>query len=220
MRSSPSPALVISIIALFVALGGTGYAAVQINGKNIKRGTVTSKQVKDRSLTGTDVKDGSVKRADLAADAFASGPKGDKGEAGAQGTSSLNTDVPSGTTVSGAWAVAADNPSPNVVRTSRFVVNLPARASANLLGEDVNFKDTGSAGSGDDDSSCTGTHSNPTAPAGKVCIYLDSATSLNGTVTTVEGVSAGALRTAFQIRIVLPIGMSYDAFGKWAYTAP
>ena len=34
--SRPSPALVISIIALFVALGGTVYAASKINGKTIK----------------------------------------------------------------------------------------------------------------------------------------------------------------------------------------
>ena len=35
MKRKPSPALVISIIALFVALGGTSYAAVKLNGKNI-----------------------------------------------------------------------------------------------------------------------------------------------------------------------------------------
>jgi hypothetical protein len=46
----PSPALVISIIALFVALGGTSIAAFKL-GKN----SVGSKLVKNDSLTGTDV---------------------------------------------------------------------------------------------------------------------------------------------------------------------
>jgi hypothetical protein len=52
----PSPALVLSLVALFVALGGTGYAAVKINGKNIKKGTVTAKQIKSKTITGGKVK--------------------------------------------------------------------------------------------------------------------------------------------------------------------
>ena len=39
----PSPAMAVALIALFVALGGTGYAAVKLNGKNIK----------DNSIPGT-----------------------------------------------------------------------------------------------------------------------------------------------------------------------
>lgn len=46
---------VISSLALFVALGGTSYAALSVTGKNVKNG----------SLTGADLKDGSVKNADL-----------------------------------------------------------------------------------------------------------------------------------------------------------
>jgi hypothetical protein len=46
----PSPALLISVLALFVALGGPAQAAKLINGKTIKKGTITSTQVKDGSL--------------------------------------------------------------------------------------------------------------------------------------------------------------------------
>ena len=42
----PSPALVISLIALFVSLGGSGYAALTISGKNIKNESITGKDVK------------------------------------------------------------------------------------------------------------------------------------------------------------------------------
>jgi hypothetical protein len=54
--SRPSPALVISLIALFVALGGTGYAAVKINGKNIKNKTIAGKKLKNKTITGGKVK--------------------------------------------------------------------------------------------------------------------------------------------------------------------
>ena len=54
-RSRPSPAMVVALIALFVALGGTGYAAVSIKngslaGKKLKRNSVTGKQVKESTL--------------------------------------------------------------------------------------------------------------------------------------------------------------------------
>lgn len=55
MRNTPSPALVISIVALFVALGGTSYAAVKLNGKNIKKGTVSGAALKKNTLTGTQI---------------------------------------------------------------------------------------------------------------------------------------------------------------------
>jgi hypothetical protein len=66
----PSPALVISLVALFVALGGTGYAAVHL-GKNtvgtrqLKKNAVTSSKVKNGSLTGADIKAGSLSGSSL-----------------------------------------------------------------------------------------------------------------------------------------------------------
>jgi hypothetical protein len=39
-RRTPSPAMVVALIALFIALGGSGYAAV----------TVTGRQIEDRSI--------------------------------------------------------------------------------------------------------------------------------------------------------------------------
>ena len=70
-----SPSLVIALVALFVALGGTGYAAL----------TVTSKNVKDNSLTGKDVKDRSLKAADFGAGQLPAGAQGPAGQAGPQG---------------------------------------------------------------------------------------------------------------------------------------
>jgi len=51
----PSPALVISVLALFVALGGTVYAASKINGKTIKTGSIPGNRLKKHTLTGTQI---------------------------------------------------------------------------------------------------------------------------------------------------------------------
>jgi hypothetical protein len=61
----PSPALVISLIALFVSLGGVGYAAVTITGKNVKNSSLTGKDIKNSSLAGADVKNSRLTGADI-----------------------------------------------------------------------------------------------------------------------------------------------------------
>jgi hypothetical protein len=47
---TPSPALVISIVALCVALGGSAYAATQITSKNIKNGTIQNADIKNGTI--------------------------------------------------------------------------------------------------------------------------------------------------------------------------
>jgi len=62
----------IALTALFIALGGTGYAAVAINGANIKNGSITAKKLKKHTLTGTQInlkKLGTVVAASRAANA-------------------------------------------------------------------------------------------------------------------------------------------------------
>ena|SRR5437016_8279849 len=54
-RMRPSPALVISLIALFVALGGTGYAAIvlpknSVGTKQLKNGAVTAAKISSSAL--------------------------------------------------------------------------------------------------------------------------------------------------------------------------
>jgi len=84
----PSPAALIALAALFVALGGPAQAARLIKGKDIKRNTITSRNVKNGSLRVADlssaaastlsatpansigsdkIADGSIAAADLAA---------------------------------------------------------------------------------------------------------------------------------------------------------
>jgi hypothetical protein len=95
----PSPALAISLIALFVALGGTGYAAITINGKNIKNnsipgkklknGAVTGKKLKSNAVTGPKVKAGSLDSTDFKAGTLLQGPQGAPGVNGVNGAATV-----------------------------------------------------------------------------------------------------------------------------------
>lgn len=54
--SLPSPAMIVAMIALFVALGGSAYAAKKISSKQIRTGSVGTRAVKNRSLTSLDMR--------------------------------------------------------------------------------------------------------------------------------------------------------------------
>lgn len=56
----PSPSLVISVLALFVALGGSAYAATKIGTKNIKNNAITSAKIKKNAVTTAKIKNGAV----------------------------------------------------------------------------------------------------------------------------------------------------------------
>ena len=51
---------VMATIAVFIALGGTSYAATQISGKDVRNGSLTGLDVKDGSLTAKELRKGAV----------------------------------------------------------------------------------------------------------------------------------------------------------------
>jgi hypothetical protein len=51
-RRKPSPAMVVAVIALIVALAGTAYAAQSINGGSIQKQTIGAGKIKHKTLTG------------------------------------------------------------------------------------------------------------------------------------------------------------------------
>jgi hypothetical protein len=55
-RTRPSPALVVSVIALIVALGGTAYAAQKINGGSIVKQSIGGGKLKKNTLSGFQIK--------------------------------------------------------------------------------------------------------------------------------------------------------------------
>ena len=56
----PSPALIIALLALFVALGVPAQARWLINGKDIRRGTVRSRQIKNYTIATADLRRSAV----------------------------------------------------------------------------------------------------------------------------------------------------------------
>ena len=77
-------------LAMFVALGGTSYAAMKITGKDVKNGSLTARDIKNGSLTGRDVRansigarairNGRLTAADFKGGQLPAGPQGPKGD--------------------------------------------------------------------------------------------------------------------------------------------
>ena len=68
----PSPAMIVACVALFVAMGGTSYAAAtlaanSVGTKQLKKNAVTNAKIKNAAVTGAKVKDGSLTGADVVA---------------------------------------------------------------------------------------------------------------------------------------------------------
>jgi hypothetical protein len=98
IRSRLSYANVMATLAVFIALGGSSYAAIRITGSQIQNNSVTGEDIKNDSLSGADVKgltsndiqDGSVLAKDLnlgqlTSSLQARGPAGPQGPTGLQG---------------------------------------------------------------------------------------------------------------------------------------
>ena len=63
--SRPSPAMLVAVAALFVALGGTAAAALVITGKNVRNGSLSGADIKNGTIKGGDVKNNSLSSADI-----------------------------------------------------------------------------------------------------------------------------------------------------------
>jgi hypothetical protein len=97
--------MAVALLALFVALGGTGYAAVKITGKNVKNGSLTGKDVKRNSLTGRQIKESSlakVSRAGAADTASSAARAGDAATLGGRGPATFAPAKPEAVRVVGA----------------------------------------------------------------------------------------------------------------------
>ena len=76
----------VAYLALFVALGGTSFAAATvITGKDVKNSSLSGADVTNGSLTGKDVKNKSLSASDF--NGSVQGPKGDTGPQGPKGDS-------------------------------------------------------------------------------------------------------------------------------------
>jgi hypothetical protein len=88
--SRPGYANVVSSLALFVALGGTSYAAMTVTGREVRDGSLTGRDIRNGSITSADVRNGSLRSGDLLSGTATgapgpAGPQGERGPAGAPG---------------------------------------------------------------------------------------------------------------------------------------
>jgi hypothetical protein len=65
----PSPALVIAVLALVVALGGSAYAVRQINGATIRIRSIPANRIANNALTGTQINEARLGRVNEARNA-------------------------------------------------------------------------------------------------------------------------------------------------------
>lgn len=87
IHNRPRFADVLSLLALFVALGGTSYAVAtgSIDSREIKNNSVRGTDVRNQTLTGRDARDRSLLADDFARGQLPAGPRGSTGPAGPPG---------------------------------------------------------------------------------------------------------------------------------------
>lgn len=153
--------MVIACLALLVALGGTGYAAIKL-----PRNSVTTVQVKDRSLLARDFRAGQLPRGAKGAPgpAGATGPAGPQGPAGATGAANLKWALvrPNGTVAaqSGGISVGA-HPS-----AGNFIVNFGAAVTAKAVLASGAYNNDASDQRGETTAGPCGTGEDRTCPTG------------------------------------------------------
>jgi hypothetical protein len=124
LRAKLTYANVMATIAVFIALGGSSYAAVRMTGKDVKNGTLTGKDVKNRSLGQKELSRRALRS--LRGRTGRTGPAGPQGAPG-EPASRLWAVVNSDGTLrrgSGVVSVSAEGPASNpyiVVRFNRDV---------------------------------------------------------------------------------------------------
>jgi hypothetical protein len=237
----------IGLLALGLVLTGTAYAAAtlpknSVGTRQLKNGAVSAKKIKSNAVSSSKVKNRSLLAKDFKPGQLPKGPKGDAG------ASALNP-VPSGKTIRGvvggdfhaydatarvfAVDVTLPIPAANALGDDAVFVNVAGWQNAggqNALGNDavfVNVSGWQNDGVGqtppttsDTDPGCTGTPANPTAPPGKVCIYVsiaDNAFNVRG--GSVLG-GAGASPYGFQLKWDSTLDGDTLVDATWAYTAP
>jgi len=152
----------IALVALFIALGGTTFAAATTLAPNsvgttqLKNGAVTKKKISKKTIVALK---GNRGPRGLAGAEGAQGPKGDTGPAGP-----LLQTLPSGKTLAGAFGGATTMPT-GVSESAQASFSYPVPLATNPT---VNRIQVGAGPT----ANCPGSLLNPKAAPGNLCLYL------------------------------------------------
>lgn len=200
---------VIAYLALFVALGGTSYAAIKL-----PRNSVGNKQLRSNAVTSGKVRNGSLRLSDFQSGALKRGPRGPQGPAGPAGASTLG----SAKTLRGRFEATSSTPATGAGATATgaisFGAQLPSAPARNIVLSGTTTQ-------------CPGTVADPEAAPGQLCIYVGDRVN-NGTIETItDSATAGGLptvggtsRQGAGVVVVSAAAGTFGARGSWAVTAP
>jgi hypothetical protein len=206
----------IALLALFVALSGTTYAAATALAPNsvgttqLKNGAVTKKKISKKTIAALK---GNRGPRGLVGAKGAQGPKGDKGDPGPAGP--LVQTLPSGKTLVGAFGGASSVP-PGVFESAEASFSYPVPLATN---PSVNHIQLGGAAT----TQCPGSLLSPKAAPGNLCLYLGYADGASPTGLRSYGVDGGSDYKFGGVAYVdwTCTAPCFTAFsGTWAVTAP
>ncbi len=197
------------LLGVVIATAATAGAASLITGKQIKDGSISAKDL-SKALRKQ------LARPGVTGSTGSPGPPGAKGDTGARGPSAWDT-IPPGTTVTGNFQEYGTG----LAGSYEDPIAFPGRAPAPVSAEQVDFAADSRTETADDDPTCTGTAQAPSAPPGKVCLYLEQAPTPGGAAGVLSGdVGRPDSTRGFTIFWSLNTSSDYRFYGTWAYTAP
>lgn len=232
---APSPAFVISLIALFVALGGTGYAAI-----HLPKNSVGAKQLKKNAVTSTKIKNKAVSAAKINTNGLT--------VPNALHATSADSATNAGNATNATHAASATSATSAASATSATTANAPGTLASRhteygTIGSQPPLSGTGAGNEVGDDgqlpfpaavaldnahvqlvgadataAQCPGTAASPSAAPGYVCIYpyaQHNAALNNGAIW-----SGHTDKYGFQMSWSSVAGGVSWVFANWAYTAP
>lgn len=231
----------VALLALFIALGGTSYAAAQlaknsVGPRQIKPHGVVRGDIRPDAVDGSKVADGTLSAQDFKAGGLPSGPQGPTGPAGPHGSpgpagpagkaGNFGATLQSGQTLTGTWTVRGYRPGTSAVGASdaiSFPVPL-ATAPIQAAMKRVVPNEPGEATT----AQCPGSSGDPRAAAGVLCLYETARFGAgtpgfcNPTELTCNNIGTGSVsRTGMTL---LYHGNANDAgfgaYGTWAVTTP
>jgi hypothetical protein len=206
LRARLTYANVIATLALFLALGGTSYAALKL-----PKNSVGSKQLKANAVTTAKVKAGSLLTSDFRSSQRSRlrGPAGAKGDQGAPGPVTGN--LPSGATARGLYNVDFEPEAIGEISggSISFGLRLPSKPTVSVQAIDAAPT-----------ASCPGTATNPEAARGVLCVYKFAEINANLFVCDLDCVEGVAERDGALLYVHSTLATRGFTEGSWAVTAP